>query len=150
LYRNVCILYTCIYTYIQQIYTSQEWMSTSGIILQSTEWGCQTPNPPKIHCFKGEFCVQFVWYFQKQYPGIKQDLPVVILYIFKSYNIKQKYLEFNCSNQSPFNPISIICECNFDLSELLEDFFTFKLFCSPFSSLLIMSNFSSVLSVLTC
>jgi hypothetical protein len=66
------------------IFTSSKW---PGNLLLLTlwpchymEWGCQSPNPQEICCFKLEFSVVwfwFAWLFQEGTPGMKQDLPVI-------------------------------------------------------------------------
>jgi hypothetical protein len=63
LYTNVYVLHTNVYVlHTQYIYTLQVHMSTRGIIIHYIGWGCQSPNPQEIHCFKWEFCVQFAWF----------------------------------------------------------------------------------------
>jgi cytochrome b561 len=45
---------------IQHIHTLHICMSTSGIFIPYTGWGCQSPNTQEIHCFKWELYVPFV------------------------------------------------------------------------------------------
>lgn len=59
LYRNVHILH------IQYICTLQVCMSTTGIVIHFIGGGCQSCNSQEIHCFKQEFCVQFVQCFSE-------------------------------------------------------------------------------------
>lgn len=49
-------------------------MSTSGTVIPHWAWGCQTPNPQEICCFKWEFCVRCAWLCQKHNLGVKWDL----------------------------------------------------------------------------
>jgi hypothetical protein len=60
--RCICTLY------IQYIYTLRVRMSISGVVMHYVVWGCQSPNPQAIHCFKWEFCVQFARRFSGTYP----------------------------------------------------------------------------------
>ena len=72
LYRNVRILYrnthvhACTHTHTH-IYTLHKSMSTSSIVIHYIGWGCEAPNKQKIHCFKQEFCVWFVWHFSRMF-----------------------------------------------------------------------------------
>ena len=60
---TVCILYRNVYTlYMQHIYNLEVHMSTSGMVIHYTGWGCQSPNLQEIHYFKWEFCVWFAWF----------------------------------------------------------------------------------------
>jgi len=60
LYISVSIVYRNVYTlHTQYVYTLQIRMLTSVVIIHHTGWGCQSPKPQEIHCFKWEFCVQF-------------------------------------------------------------------------------------------
>jgi hypothetical protein len=64
LYGSVYILYINVYVlYIQCIYTLQVCMSTHGVVIPYVGWGCPSPDPQKIHCFKCEFCVWFLQCF---------------------------------------------------------------------------------------
>jgi hypothetical protein len=54
LYRNVCILYRHRYIHVRYAHTLEVRMSTSGIVICYRGWGCQSPNPQEIHCFKWE------------------------------------------------------------------------------------------------
>ena len=78
LYINVCILY------IQYIHTLHVRMPTSGIDIHYIGWGCQSPDPQEIHCFKWEFFVQYTWFFSGMYPWHK-TMPACI-FIQVSFN----------------------------------------------------------------
>ena len=86
-------------------------MSVYGIVIIYIGWGCQSPNPQEIHCFKWEFCVRFVWFwfarlFQESIPGTKWNLPVlqypcVVRTIYK-YRLKlyRTEIKINCIQTS--------------------------------------------------
>ena len=48
-------------------------MSTNGIVIHYTGWGCVSHNQQEIHCFKQEFCIQFAQLFHGCNPGVKWD-----------------------------------------------------------------------------
>jgi hypothetical protein len=65
----------CVYTIYVNIHTLQVRMSTS-VVIHYIGWGCRSPNPQEIHCFKWEFGFRFVQFFQECNPGIKRELCV--------------------------------------------------------------------------
>jgi hypothetical protein len=81
LYRIVWILYRNVYVlYVQYRYTRGVHMSTIGVVIHCTEWGCQSPNPQEINNLSGHFVFHFHDVFQERNSGLKRDLPV--FYIF--------------------------------------------------------------------
>jgi hypothetical protein len=72
-YRNVCILYINVYIQYLHIYLHTH---TTGTVIHYIGWGCQSPNPQEIHCFKCKFCVWLCKIIEERNPGVKQDLLV--------------------------------------------------------------------------
>jgi hypothetical protein len=103
------------------VYTLQVSTSSSGIVIHSTRWDCQSPNPQEIHSFNGNSVFDLHDSFHKCNQGIKWDLPVC---------------EYNCSGFhggfaenkffwafTPCNITSIFCnldECAANIFRLTE------------------------------
>ena len=52
----------CSHYFFHHLYGLQVHVSHSGIIICCLGWGCQSPNPQEIQCFKWEFCVRIAWF----------------------------------------------------------------------------------------
>jgi len=68
-------------------------MSTSGVVIYYTGWGCKSPSPLEIHSIKWKFCVRFARFrflqlFQECATGVKRDLPVRSHYSVKSSKVQ--------------------------------------------------------------
>ena len=72
-YRNVSILY------IQYICTLQDRISTIGVVIHHTGWGCKSPNPRKYNVLIGNYVFILHNFFKEHVPGVKRDLPVYII-----------------------------------------------------------------------
>jgi len=98
------------------VYTVHIYMlyrSICPLVVYSTlyiEWGCQSPNPKEIHCFKWDFHVRFVWFWfmcllQEHIPGIKWHLsvkyiiqPMSCLFVISScLSFVSSYFSASCS-----------------------------------------------------